>query len=269
MIYLITDTHMGHRMMVNSGLRPERYEQRIISNWRKQVKAADTVIHLGDVAWNNGQQQEVISKLPGHKILIKGNHDKKSTLQYMDLGYTMCCQELVMELYGVRILFTHEPKYGHAYDINIHGHHHDLHRQDFSRLYLPLCLEQMGYKLLALDEQLCGTIKSWWARRHIPTLEEIRALGQAELPIRDRDLYGGHHGGTSRDIWQDMVQRRSIAEALTVSAHYIGAKAHPAYCATMDRYVQEEISEVELQRRLGRMACEMQFTAPKSITMHR
>lgn len=266
MIYLITDTHIGHRMMTSSGLRPEGYEKFIIDNWQNQVQVTDTVIHLGDVAFGNKHNHDVIPKLPGRKILIRGNHDNLSTLQYMSCGYDVCCEELGLKLYGVRILLTHRPKYGHAYDINIHGHQHDLHRQDFSRLYLPLCLEQMGYKLLALDEQLCGTIKSWLDRRHIPALEEIRALGQAELPVRNRDLYGGHHGGSSRDIWQDMVKRRAIAEALTASARYIGVKAHPAYCATMERYVQEEISEVELQRRLGRMAREMHFTAPKFPT---
>ena len=78
----------------------------------------------------------------------------------------------------------------HRADINIHGHYHDLHREDFSRLYLPLSLEAMGYQPIALDAEFLGTMASWVSRRRIPKLKEIYELKQNHRPLSLRDIYG-------------------------------------------------------------------------------
>ena len=57
MIYLITDTHLGHANMVKYCGRPENFTKLIYNNWAKKVRAADTVIHLGDIAWTAADLQ--------------------------------------------------------------------------------------------------------------------------------------------------------------------------------------------------------------------
>ena len=136
MLYLITDTHLGHQNMLKSCSRPARFTNLIFDNCRKMVKSEGTLIHLGDVAWNAEELMRFM-KLLGRKILVRGNHDKKSTAYYMDAGFALVVDSVTMTLQGIRILFLHAPLYGHTADINIHGHQHDLHFEDVSRQSSP------------------------------------------------------------------------------------------------------------------------------------
>lgn len=58
----------------------DNYEERIKENWLKSVKQEDIVIIPGDISWATTMEEAYedfayIDKLPGEKILIKGNHD--------------------------------------------------------------------------------------------------------------------------------------------------------------------------------------------------
>ena len=189
MLWVITDTHINHYQMIKSCNRPENFSYLICHNWRKMVAPTDTVIHLGDCAWGK-EGMERLLKLPGKKILVRGNHDSKSLEQYMNMGWDFAADSLVMKLHATTILFSHKPRWGHRADINIHGHFHDLHREAFDRLYLPLSLEAMGYMPIALDEEFLGPISSWVKRRRIPKLKEIYELKQNHRPLCERDIYG-------------------------------------------------------------------------------
>lgn len=189
LLWVITDTHFDHYKMITSCNRPENFTDQICENWRNMVSPSDTVIHLGDFAWGMPAMEKLLS-LPGRKILVRGNHDDKSLERYMSMGWDFAADSIVMNLYGIRILFSHKPRFDHKADINIHGHFHDLHREDFSRLYLPLSLEAMGYRPIALDDEFLGPISSWTGRHYIPKLKEIYDLKQNHRPFCIRDIYG-------------------------------------------------------------------------------
>ncbi len=189
MLWVITDTHFNHKAMVKSCGRPENFTSLICENWRRMVKPKDTVIHLGDCSWSPEGMNRLLA-LPGKKILVRGNHDDKSLDKYMAMGWDFACDSVVMKLSGVTVLFSHAPRWGHRADINIHGHFHDLHREDFSRLYLPLSLEAMGYMPIALNDEFLGVISSWVDTRRIPKLKDIWALHQNHRPLLVRDVYG-------------------------------------------------------------------------------
>lgn len=58
----------------------DNYVERIEKNWKKLVNEDDTVVIGGDISWAISLQQakpdfEFINKLPGKKIILKGNHD--------------------------------------------------------------------------------------------------------------------------------------------------------------------------------------------------
>ena len=139
MLFLITDTHLGHQNMLKSCGRPARFTNLILDSCHKMVRSNDTLIHLGDVAWNEEELMRFM-KLPGHKVLVRGNHDKKSTPYYMEAGFDLVVDSMTMTLQGIQILFSHAPQYGHTADINIHGHQHDLHYEDVFHRYWPLAL---------------------------------------------------------------------------------------------------------------------------------
>lgn len=189
MYWAITDTHMNHEAMVSRLQRPKNFSNLIAKNWKDMVSNKDTVIHLGDVSWDDKGMKKIL-KLPGKKLLLRGNHDHKTFQEYMDMGWYFAAESLELKFDRLTILFTHAPTWNHQASINIHGHFHDLHREDFTRLYLPLSLESMGYKPIALDEEFISTLASWVRRHKLPALEDIYSLRQNNRPLKKRDIYG-------------------------------------------------------------------------------
>ncbi len=58
----------------------DNYQELIEKNWLENVKDEDTVVLAGDISWGMSLQQarpdfDFIDKLPGKKIILKGNHD--------------------------------------------------------------------------------------------------------------------------------------------------------------------------------------------------
>jgi calcineurin-like phosphoesterase family protein len=79
--FYIADWHYNHANCINFDNRPYKNVQEmnaaLIANWNKVVTADDTVYVLGDMFWCKMLEAiEVLNKLNGKKVLIKGNHDK-------------------------------------------------------------------------------------------------------------------------------------------------------------------------------------------------
>lgn len=58
----------------------QQHDQTIEKNWRAQVAVEDLVLIPGDITWANSWAQakpalEWIDRLPGQKLLLRGNHD--------------------------------------------------------------------------------------------------------------------------------------------------------------------------------------------------
>lgn len=80
MIYYIADLHLGHKNVIIHDNRPfasvDEMDQAIIKNWSKTVHPWDTVYIIGDMIWaRQGAWDHYLKQMPGHKILIRGNHD--------------------------------------------------------------------------------------------------------------------------------------------------------------------------------------------------
>ncbi len=82
-IYAIADLHLSFgvdKPMNIFGDKWQNYEKKIKENWINQISENDTVILPGDFSWAMYMEEakddfDFINKLPGNKILIKGNHD--------------------------------------------------------------------------------------------------------------------------------------------------------------------------------------------------
>lgn len=111
----------------------------------------DTLIHLGDVCM--GKDAEVhkvnIAPIKAKKILVRGNHDHKTNSWYLDHGWDFVCRSFYDKYFGLKILFTHEPRaWDGLFEVNIHGHLHDLsHRPDEvgNSMNHLMSLEREGY----------------------------------------------------------------------------------------------------------------------------
>ena len=146
--WITTDTHFYHENMVNLCHRPVDFHNIIVNNWLNQVNKEDLVIHLGDVSFSNDL---VVDRLPGRKILIKGNHDKKSYSYYMSHGFDFCCETFTLNYAGLDIVFSHKPLIFHEHDVNIHGHLHDCAKIDSVCNHWPVALEFNKYTLEDLN----------------------------------------------------------------------------------------------------------------------
>lgn len=92
-IFFISDTHFGHANMLKftnydgSRLRPfdsiEELDELMIQNWNERVKPTDKIYHLGDVVYRCKNRDQIMSRLNGEKVLIKGNHDRDQLGWYM------------------------------------------------------------------------------------------------------------------------------------------------------------------------------------------
>lgn len=190
MLYVITDTHLGHKNMVKLCQRPTNFTELILKNCQKKLTRDDILIHLGDIMWDPLPYAKFM-KLPCRKILIRGNHDKRSSEQYMRDGFSFVARTMTLELHGCTMLFSHAPQFGHTADINIHGHLHALYRDDVFRLYWPLSLEHMGYRPIALNDDTLHTLSHWVHQQHVPTLTELLTFRQnAPAALRTEDFIG-------------------------------------------------------------------------------
>lgn len=104
-----------------------------IAKWcRDNIKDNDVFFYLGDIAFRYANEedqknsQEIMSKIPGIKVFILGNHDKMLGQEY----FTACGFDYVFEeLEWKNYIFTHEPinmDTKPSNMLNIHGHIHNM-----------------------------------------------------------------------------------------------------------------------------------------------
>jgi calcineurin-like phosphoesterase family protein len=158
MIYIISDTHFGHKNILTfkredgSPLRTfddiDHMDNTMIDNWNNTVQDNDTIYHLGDVVMNK-KYLNIISRLNGRKILILGNHD---VFDYSD--YSTYFDKVYGSIKIKGLFLTHIPIHidsipSGAYG-NIHGHIHDK-IIDHPRYY-NACVEHSDYTPIPLDK---------------------------------------------------------------------------------------------------------------------
>lgn len=134
--WVIADTHLGHDKMVKQGYRPEGFDYQILKNVGSIVKEQDVLIHIGDVCINKDEYwNKLFTNIDCKKWLVRGNHDNKTMSWYLTHGWDFVSDELTLELFGKRILFTHIPCTLHDnFDLNIHGHLHNTNHRNIEGL---------------------------------------------------------------------------------------------------------------------------------------
>ena len=115
MIFFTSDLHFGHKNVIKFCDRPfkdlNHMECAIIDNFNERVKPEDTIYFLGDIFFysNNEKISNVLSRMNGRKILIRGNHDKKGPNSLQTLGFDLVLEEVKIKLNGKRVILSHFP----------------------------------------------------------------------------------------------------------------------------------------------------------------
>lgn len=152
MIYLISDTHLHHKNIIDYDNREDNYID-IIKNDFKILNQSDTLIHLGDVFFSRAtESMQIFKNINCHKILIKGNHDNKEDDWYLEHGFDEVYEKFSLIINDKNILFTHIPQKinNTIYDINIHGHLHNDSQHNLD--YLGEKHKLVFYRLKTINE---------------------------------------------------------------------------------------------------------------------
>ena len=125
-LWLIADTHLGHDNMVEYCGRPKNHTELILENL-SVISEGDILIHLGDFCIGSDKRwhEEFFKRIPNTtRILLRGNHDKKSDGWYMRNGWSFVCETMSNNYFGNTITFSHMPQ-ENPRSLNIHGHYHN------------------------------------------------------------------------------------------------------------------------------------------------
>jgi len=186
--WIISDTHFGHRNIVEYQDRPENHDEIMLRRWAASVGEDEPILHLGDVWFGKGvhgpEWAHIVGELPGDKYLVLGNHDRDKRL-LRQAGF-----KIVEPFVHQGIAFTHRPissmypigseakspsnaarrlragaagltdDWSLGWRTNVHGHtHRNVHRASEGALargrrYVNASIELMDYRPVRLGELL-------------------------------------------------------------------------------------------------------------------
>lgn len=109
-IFFTSDTHFYHNNIIRFCKRPfesvDEMNETLINNWNSVVPPDGIVFHLGDFCFaGSDKMKELVSKLNGKIILIKGNHDHIS--KGMESMFSHVSYEMSIEIDKHRVLLNH------------------------------------------------------------------------------------------------------------------------------------------------------------------
>ena len=138
MNFYISDTHFGHKNIIKFDNRPfdsvEDMGETMIDRWNSVVGDDDTVYILGDFSWYKEEKTlEILSRLYGRKVLIKGNHDRISPK--VAKMFEKRCEYLEINDGKERVIMSHYPMpfwNGQFRDtVHLFGHVHNSHQNNY------------------------------------------------------------------------------------------------------------------------------------------
>lgn len=176
-IFFIADTHFGHESCYTkfkradgSPLRPfasaKEGDEEMVRRWNLKVRPNDKVYHLGDITMSTSAQSlEILDRLNGEKVLIKGNHDIHKPQQYL---------KYFKDIRGVHqfdgMILSHIPIHSDSlsrWKVNVHGHLHykavyksvyalfegeGIEYQIVDTRYKCVSVEQIDYTPISIEE---------------------------------------------------------------------------------------------------------------------
>lgn len=152
--WTLSDPHFGHVNAPYYFGRKAEHTEEIMARWREKVGQNDPVLLLGDIVFSNDLNLLLaIAQLPGRKALLRGNHDRQTSLWFgRMLGMQTIAakrqskncrlgEAIQMHWEGHRLQLSHVPRDwdDQSWDINVHGHIHQHRRASPS--YVNACVE--------------------------------------------------------------------------------------------------------------------------------
>lgn len=179
--WYISDTHWGHRNIIDYCGRPSNADGLMFTKWVERVGPNDTVLHLGDFAmpdWRvdvHGWWADLFARLTGKITLIPGNHDHKKHRAHMKRHGVTIGEPFVYQ----GVLWSHKPLTTDLF--NVHGHIHNNKYPsgvDYARgKHRNISVEVTGYAPVRWSEIEAGLVGN--------TPEEVGVYRKSDDPERN------------------------------------------------------------------------------------
>ncbi len=114
--FFTSDLHFNHFGVIGYCNRPwptvPEMNEGLIANWNSVVGPRDRIFVMGDFhLGGNKNLKEIVSRLNGHKILFRGNHDAPAKLM-VEAGFDRIEENEVIKLPdGTKVFGSHFPYY--------------------------------------------------------------------------------------------------------------------------------------------------------------
>lgn len=170
--WITSDHHFHHHNILSfrndegNLIRPgftdvHHMNEHMIERWNSVVKTHDKVYHLGDIVMKTGAWafEEIIPRLNGTIVLIKGNHDRAKINTYAHYFKDVRSEVHMKTSEGDMVVFTHRPiRIGPGLEehlesrilFNVHGHIHGHIIEDPH--YINVCVEVTDYTPVSWNE---------------------------------------------------------------------------------------------------------------------
>ena len=170
MILFTSDLHLGHANIIRHCNRPfesiEDMDECILEKWNAKVRPNDTVYIMGDFMFRNKRPpEEYLSRMPGKKHLVVGNHDQ-AWMKTVDLGEWFESVEMMhfMSDGQRKLTMCHYPMLSWPFSNHggymVYGHIHDDTRMDYwpmierNPLMLNAGADINGFEPVTFEEML-------------------------------------------------------------------------------------------------------------------
>lgn len=148
--WFISDTHFSHTNIIKYANRPfatvEEMNRSLIDNWNQCVDLDDQVFFLGDFGLGDVEHlHSICSQLNGHKICIRGNHDRNANWMTR-VGFTVVLESAFLKIGRHLVELVHIPTDQLPPHFQLHGHVHEKRPKKIMSNQLNLCVEVWDYK---------------------------------------------------------------------------------------------------------------------------
>lgn len=151
--WFISDTHFSHKNIIKYTGRPfatvEEMDRCLIKNWNDCIEEGDQVFFLGDFGIGDVDHlHSICSQLKGHKICIRGNHDRNASWM-MRIGFQTVFEAAFIKIRQHIVELIHIPSNETPAHFQLHGHVHEKRPNKIVSNQLNLCVEVWEYKPVA------------------------------------------------------------------------------------------------------------------------
>ncbi len=148
--WFISDTHFSHKNIIKYAGRPyttvEEMNRSLIDNWNQCIAPEDQVFFLGDFGLGDVKHlHSICSQLKGHKICIRGNHDRNASYM-MRVGFYLVLESAFLKIGQHNVELIHIPSNPTPSHFQLHGHVHEKRPKKIISNQLNLCVEVWDYK---------------------------------------------------------------------------------------------------------------------------